>query len=230
MANVEKILHQPFDFFSPQVFSYTVQRICVCTKTCISPFCKSQLVCYGYGSIFIHAIREHIYSQRYKNFNDRAANKRLAQCVWLVDTRMHRGPKHVHCCSDILTRALCLLEGNSAQLSGETKGERMKEILSCPLVFVSLLSFALSQSLDAQWHSWKTLHSKVYSDSVEENTRRNVWLHNWARIEAHNRGNHSFSLALNHFADMVRTNKERILSCLFPYNVHSTIVSFASLP
>lgn len=82
----------------------------------------------------------------------------------------------------------------------------MKEILGCPSVlFICLLPLTLGQSLDVQWHSWKTLHSKVYTDKMEESARRGVWLDNWARIEAHNRGNRSFSLALNHLADMVRT-------------------------
>ena len=92
----------------------------------------------------------------------------------------------------------------------------MQEILGCPLVvLICLLSLALGQSLDAQWHSWKTMHGKVYSDSEEESTRRGVWLDNWTRVESHNRGNHSFTLALNHLADMVRTYNKTLLSCLF---------------
>lgn len=75
------------------------------------------------------------------------------------------------------------------------------------VVFVAVLSLpslAPARTLSEQWHSWKTRHEKVYVDRSEENVRRQIWIQNRARISAHNRGNHSFTLALNQFADMVR--------------------------
>lgn len=71
-------------------------------------------------------------------------------------------------------------------------------------VALSLPCLAIARTLSEEWHSWKTRHEKVYVDSSDENVRRQIWIQNRARIEAHNHGNRSFSLALNQFADMVR--------------------------
>lgn len=78
--------------------------------------------------------------------------------------------------------------------------------LALTIVFLAALSLptlGLSRTLNEQWHSWKTRHEKVYVDRGEENVRRQIWIQNRARIAAHNRGNLSYSLALNQFADMV---------------------------
>ena len=75
---------------------------------------------------------------------------------------------------------------------------------------LSLPSLAMARTLNDQWHSWKARHEKVYVDRSEENVRRQIWIQNRARIGSHNRGNHSFSLALNQFADMVSERTESI--------------------
>lgn len=72
------------------------------------------------------------------------------------------------------------------------------------VVFLALIGAVVCRTLDEQWHSWKSSHGKVYADTAEEMARRKIWLDNSARIEEYNRGNHSFSMALNRFADMVR--------------------------
>lgn len=72
------------------------------------------------------------------------------------------------------------------------------------LVFLALIGAVVCRTLDEQWHSWKSLHGKVYQDISEEKARRQTWLDNSVRVDEYNRGNHSFSLALNRFADMVR--------------------------
>lgn len=72
------------------------------------------------------------------------------------------------------------------------------------VIFLFLPSLCLSRTLNELWHSWKTRHEKVYVDRGEENVRRQIWIQNRARISTHNRGNHSYTLALNQFADMVR--------------------------
>ena len=66
-----------------------------------------------------------------------------------------------------------------------------------------LPSLSAARTLSEEWHSWKTRHEKVYVDRGEENVRQQIWIQNRARISAHNGGNHSFTLALNQFADMV---------------------------
>jgi len=71
------------------------------------------------------------------------------------------------------------------------------------LILVSLLSVSLCASLDQEWHSWKSLHSKNYEDDDEEGARRLVWYDNYKKILEHNSANRSYSLALNQFADLV---------------------------
>ena len=70
-------------------------------------------------------------------------------------------------------------------------------------VTLSLPSLSPARTLSEEWHSWKTRHEKVYVDRGEENVRQQIWIQNRARISEHSRRNHSFTLALNQFADMV---------------------------
>lgn len=73
------------------------------------------------------------------------------------------------------------------------------------LIFLCCFFYAsLGASLDTQWHSWKSQHSKMYSDEEEEGARRLVWYDNLKKIVEHNNASHSYSLALNEFADLVR--------------------------
>ena len=75
-------------------------------------------------------------------------------------------------------------------------------------ILLCLTTLSVCSSLDQQWHSWKSLHSKTYGDEGEENARRQVWYDNYKKIVEHNSANHSYSLALNEFADLVRTVTE----------------------
>lgn len=89
------------------------------------------------------------------------------------------------------------------------------------VVFLALIGAVVCRTLDEQWHSWKSSHGKVYADTAEEMARRKIWLDNSARIEEYNRGNNSFSMALNHFADMVRIRSRPIASMEYTKFVHS---------
>lgn len=71
-------------------------------------------------------------------------------------------------------------------------------------ILLGLLSLSLCASLDQQWHSWKSQHSKSYGNEDEEDARRTVWYDNFKKIVDHNNANHSYSLGLNEFADLVR--------------------------
>lgn len=89
------------------------------------------------------------------------------------------------------------------------------------VIFLALIGAVVCRTLDEQWHSWKSSHGKVYADTAEEMVRRKHWLDNSARIDEHNRGNHSFSLALNHFADMVRSRPSTL--CLYGKNLSRSL-------
>lgn len=74
------------------------------------------------------------------------------------------------------------------------------------MVLCTLVCYGLCYSqlqLNEEWFSWKREHAKVYSMS-DEGPKWAVWRENYQKIQEHNKANHSFSLALNEFADMVR--------------------------
>ena len=56
-----------------------------------------------------------------------------------------------------------------------------------------------------EWHMWKSQHEKSYSSMREELDRHIVWLANREYINVHNQNAHvlGFTLAMNHFGDMV---------------------------
>lgn len=65
------------------------------------------------------------------------------------------------------------------------------------------------QTLDAQWHKWKSTHRRLYATN-EEGWRRAVWEKNMRAIQLHNheysQGKHGFNMSMNAFGDM--TNEE----------------------
>ena len=78
------------------------------------------------------------------------------------------------------------------------------------LVLLYLLSILLgvivgSIEFPEKWHLWKTEHGKHYPSLEEEGERHRVWLSNRDYIERHNTNadHHGYSLALNHFGDLV---------------------------
>ncbi|XP_047461694.1 procathepsin L-like [Mugil cephalus] len=78
------------------------------------------------------------------------------------------------------------------------------------LCAVLLLAFLVvgrsSPSSEKLWEEWKTTHSKVYSNQTEFAFRRAIWEKNVRLVLRHNEeasaGKHSFTLGLNHLADM----------------------------
>ena len=66
-----------------------------------------------------------------------------------------------------------------------------------------------------EWSLWKNEHSKAYQSDREELERHLVWLSNKEYIDQHNANADlfGFTLAMNHFGDMVSEKNE--LSLLF---------------
>ena len=58
-------------------------------------------------------------------------------------------------------------------------------------------------SVNEKWQAWKQEHGKLFSTEQEETQRMEIWMNNLAAIQEHNRHNHSFTLAMNHFGDLV---------------------------
>ncbi|XP_063040253.1 cystein proteinase inhibitor protein salarin-like [Engraulis encrasicolus] len=82
------------------------------------------------------------------------------------------------------------------------------KFLVVAIVLVAAVSCASvgSVDLDKTFQEWKVKFGKVYSSPEEEAKRKQIWTDNWDRIEAHNaqfsQGLETWSMALNHFADM----------------------------
>jgi cathepsin L len=57
-----------------------------------------------------------------------------------------------------------------------------------------------------EWELWKTQHRKSYAHRVEELDRHLVWASNRKYIEEHNANADllGYTLAMNHFGDLVR--------------------------
>ena len=70
-----------------------------------------------------------------------------------------------------------------------------------------LLGLAASSSLEFadEWQVWKSQHGKWYGSVGKEVERHKVWLQNREFIERHNKNSdiHGYTLALNHFGDLV---------------------------
>ena len=56
-----------------------------------------------------------------------------------------------------------------------------------------------------EWESWKTEHSRRYSDKGEDQQKYFIWKENMDYIENHNKDaeKHGFVLKMNKFGDMV---------------------------
>ena len=80
-----------------------------------------------------------------------------------------------------------------------------------------------------EWSTWKTLHQKNYSNTMEEKFRLKIFMENKAKIARHNsrahRGEKSYFLKMNHFGDMVCCS----LGTCFPV-CFSLLLSFTASP
>ncbi|CAK6949333.1 procathepsin L-like [Scomber scombrus] len=79
-------------------------------------------------------------------------------------------------------------------------------ILCSVLLLASLVCIHSSSALNKVWEEWRINHQKVYANQTEHVFRRAVWEKNMKLVLRHNQeasaGNHSFTLGLNHLADM----------------------------
>lgn len=73
-----------------------------------------------------------------------------------------------------------------------------------------IIGCASALNLNEEWQNFKSFHKKIYSSSIEELKRFNIWKSNFDFINLHNQqadnGVHSFWLKMNQFGDL--TNSE----------------------
>lgn len=79
-------------------------------------------------------------------------------------------------------------------------------IFSIVLLLAFLVLGHTSSALNKLWDEWKIKHSKVYNNQSDVIFRRAVWEKNMQLVLRHNQeasaGQHSFTMGLNHLADM----------------------------
>jgi len=73
------------------------------------------------------------------------------------------------------------------------------------LSIVALTTAAAKFEFLEEWETWKEQHGKGYQSEQEELERHFIWLSNKKYIDQHNANSDSFgfTLAMNHFADLV---------------------------
>ena len=76
------------------------------------------------------------------------------------------------------------------------------------IIFLVASIASASKFLDQIWQTWKERHGKNYQSYEEELERKTNWANNVKFIEDFNKEGHEYHLHINHFADMVRTNKK----------------------
>eukprot|EP00916_Digyalum_oweni_P008697 GHVL01014510.1.p1 GENE.GHVL01014510.1~~GHVL01014510.1.p1 ORF type:complete len:328 (+),score=10.48 GHVL01014510.1:113-1096(+) len=84
------------------------------------------------------------------------------------------------------------------------------------IFFVLALGLASARDLDTEWELYKEKFNKVYRETHEEQFRRSVWEHHLQYIDNHNmeakRGEHSFVLAVNRFADTPNKEFQKLMT------------------
>ena len=79
----------------------------------------------------------------------------------------------------------------------------MAQVVVVVVMLAIIAGVSCSTPTREEWFRWKQQHKKVYESDIEEEMRLRIWQHNHRLVTAHNMANLSYSLALNHFADLV---------------------------
>ncbi|CAL8298575.1 unnamed protein product [Lota lota] len=88
-----------------------------------------------------------------------------------------------------------------------------------------------SPELDKHWELWKNMHSKLYSDQIEELGRRRLWEVNLDMINVHNLeatlGMHTYELAMNHLGDLTTDEAtSSLMGTRVPDNLERNLLNF----
>ncbi|XP_075139257.1 cathepsin S-like [Leptodactylus fuscus] len=90
-------------------------------------------------------------------------------------------------------------------------------ILLAAFVAVSK-TVTINRALDIHWKAWKATHSKKYRHTSEDLSRRLIWENNYNFVAQHNlehgQGLHSYTVGINHLADLASAEARKQLSGL----------------
>lgn len=74
--------------------------------------------------------------------------------------------------------------------------------MKAALIFASLALSATASSVERDFMDWARGHGKSYEAIEERRMRQGIWERNMAKINKHNNGNNTFTLAMNQFGDL----------------------------
>ena len=69
--------------------------------------------------------------------------------------------------------------------------------------------------IEEEWEQWKEQHAKSYLNGKEEFQKKVTWAKNADFIEEFNQQGHSYTLAMNHFTDVVSVYKLQFSICCY---------------
>ncbi|XP_052085050.1 procathepsin L-like [Mytilus californianus] len=105
-------------------------------------------------------------------------------------------------------------------------------VILSTLFFGNILSISLkftSFRLNNEWSLYKKSYNKIYKDDNEELRRRVIWEDNVRFIEHHNmaadRGEHSYWLGINHFADL---SEAEVTQKMKGYKMANDVINYSS--
>ncbi|KAM0941078.1 putative actinidain [Dioscorea sansibarensis] len=98
------------------------------------------------------------------------------------------------------TLALCSHKPNFLQLMASLL--LLFAILLFTTTFSSPIPVRTDYEVSLLYEGWLVKHNKSYNDSLEKEKRYKIFKDNLKLIDKHNAGNHTYSLALNMFADL----------------------------
>ncbi|XP_078523242.1 cathepsin S-like [Lissotriton helveticus] len=87
------------------------------------------------------------------------------------------------------------------------------QVMQAVILLPALLAFSIAfKHLDQEWETWKSKYGRKYLNADMEKVRRNAWEATWQKVRDHNlladRGNKSYRLEMNHFADLTAHERE----------------------
>ena len=77
----------------------------------------------------------------------------------------------------------------------------MKCLVIVCVCFIAAAHSSAILGIDLDWEAYKVKYAKQY-DTIEDEFRQSVWKANLKKIEKHNKGQHSYTLAMNHLGDL----------------------------
>jgi cathepsin L len=96
------------------------------------------------------------------------------------------------------------------------------------ITLIALLASVATSSAVPTFFQWMQDNSKFYNSNEEVYTRKQIYDENVAKIQQHNRENHTWSMAINQFADLSATEFKNLHSvCVFVKSTENKLLGLS---